>query len=69
MATQVDEVILSETEPIDAEVAAQLFYSTAEPIYDFFFNNNREAMMGFLADSWQKSEGIWSHKFCKRHSL
>ena len=58
------DITISKAEPIDPEVAAMLTYDTAPPVYDYMFSGDREVMLGFLSDAWQKPDGIWSHSTC-----
>ncbi len=63
------DIIISKAEPIDPAVAALLSYAAAPPLMDYMFSGDRETMMGFLADAWQKPDGIFSHSTCTSATL
>ena len=64
MTNSANDITIESAKPIDPETAASLTYSTAPPIVDYMFNGDREVMLGFLSDSWQKPDGIFSHNTC-----
>jgi len=56
-----DAVALAPAESTHAEVAARLIIDTDPHVFDFWFEGDRRAALGYFEDQWPRPGGVFSH--------